>query len=111
MLKRLGDELYKLNISTKDYLVTVIFSLVLASLIVSPFIAILVNLLIFTNYGKFIVFLIVFFSHFGVSLFLKFYLEGLSRGRIKNINSYVIFLSSILIPLALLINIIIYSFV
>nr|MCR4898964.1 hypothetical protein [Acholeplasmatales bacterium] len=92
MLKKLGTEINNLNVNTKDYIITVLFSFVLSFLLVSPFIAIFVNLLIFVNFDKFLIFLIVFSAHFGVSLFLKFYLEGLSKGRIKNINSYVIYI-------------------
>jgi len=90
MFKEFKEEYNKYNVNNGEYFITVLMSLILTFLIISAPIAIFINLMIYNHLIKLFIFLIALTIQIGISIFFKLYLNGISKGKMNNINKYTI---------------------
>lgn len=101
--KEINDELDKLNNTIKDKAISLIFSIILSILIISAPVAVLINLMIYKNYLKLIVFGIAILLIFAFFMIFNIYYSALSKGKIKKV--YIIALGDTIIPAILILGI------
>lgn len=101
--KEINDELDKLNNTIKDKAISLIFSIILSILIISAPVAVLINLMIYKNYLKLIVFGIAILLIFAFFMIFNIYYYALSKGKIKKV--YIIALADTIIPAILILGI------
>ena len=94
--KEINDELEKLNNTIKEKAISLIFSIILSILIISAPLAVLINLMIYKNYLKLIVFGIAILLIFAFFMIFNIYYVALSKGKIKKV--YIVALADTIIP-------------